>query len=271
MRNLAFSPVQQVLKRTATKDGAMAGTGPVLGADLDQADGTVGHGAGQQSDSPRADSLRADAQHNRDRILEAARESFGASGEASLNSIAKKAGVGPGTLYRHFPSREALVLAVYRYDVQALADSAAGLLSEHEPLRALRLWFDRLAYYGQIKRGLADVLHTATSDGLAGETYGPVVGAITLLLTACTGDGSIRPGIEPDDVLLLLGFLWRIDPGGDADARAARLLDLIVAGLKADGPAPGHLRARPRRRPSRPRPRQPGRVSLLSRIRPRTQ
>ncbi len=251
----------------------MAGTGPVLGADLDRADGTAGHSADRQPDSARADSLRADAQHNRDRILEAARESFAASGEASLNSIAKKAGVGPGTLYRHFPSREALVLAVYRYDVQALADSAASLLSEHEPLRALRLWFDRLAYYGQIKHGLGNVLHAATSDGLAGETYGPVVGAITLLLTACTGDGSIRAGIDPDDVLLLLGFLWRIDSGGDADARAARLLDLIVAGLKADGPAPGRLRARPRRQRQRrsSRPRQPGRVPLLSRIRPRTQ
>ena len=174
------------------------------------------------------------------RILEAAREAFAASGDASLNSIAKKAGVGPGTLYRHFPNREALVLAVYRYDVQQLADSAAELLSEHEPLRALRLWFDRLTYYGMIKHGLADALHAATSDGLAGETYGPVIGAITVLLTACARDGSIRPGIDPDDVLLLLGFLWRIDPGPDADARAARLLDLIVDGLKTGAPQPGH-------------------------------
>src|SRR5882757_859894 len=102
--------------------------------------------------------LRADAQHNRDRILEVARDAFAASGEVSLNSIAKKAGVGPGTLYRHFPSREALLLA------------------EYSPLRALRLWFDRLAYYGRIKHGLADVLHAATSDGLVGETYGPVIG-----------------------------------------------------------------------------------------------
>ena len=139
-----------------------------------------------------AESLRADAQQNRDRILEAAREAFAASGDASLNSIAKKAGVGPGTLYRHFPNREALVLAVYRYDLQKLADSAAELLAEHEPPRALRLWFDRLAYYGMSKHGLADVLHAATSDGLAGETYGPVIGAITLLLTACADDGCIR-------------------------------------------------------------------------------
>jgi len=183
----------------------------------------------QRQQEPR----RADALHNRDRILEVARDAFAASGDASLNSIAKQAGVGPGTLYRHFPNREALVLAVYRHDVQQLADSAPLLLDEHPPLAALRLWFDRLAYYGKIKHGLADVLHAVTSDGLAGETYGPVIGAITLLLRACEQADSIRSGIDPDDVLLLLGFLWRIDPGGDGDARASRLLDLVMDGLRA--------------------------------------
>ena len=177
--------------------------------------------------------LRADAQQNRDRILEVAREAFASAGDASLNSIAKKAGVGPGTLYRHFPNRESLVLAVYRYDVQQLVDSAPALLKEHQPLEALRLWFDRLAYYGRIKHGLADVLHAATSDGLVGETYGPVIGAITSLMRACEEAGTIRPGVSPDDVLLLLGFLWRIDPGDDSEARAARMLDLVMDGLRA--------------------------------------
>ena len=176
--------------------------------------------------------LRADARQNRDRILEVARDALAASSDASLNSIAKKAGVGPGTLYRHFPNREALVLAVYRHDVQQLADSAPMLLDEHSPLDALRLWFDRLAYYGKIKHGLADVLHAATSDGLAGETYGPVIGAITLLLRACEEAGSIRPGLDPDDVLLLMGFLWRIDPGDAGEARVSRLLDLVMDGLR---------------------------------------
>jgi len=203
------------------------------------------------NDMPASETLRADAQHNRQRILEAARQAFAVSGDASLNSVAKKAGVGPGTLYRHFPSREALVLAVYRYDVQELADSAAELLSGHPPLRALRLWFDRLARYGMIKHGLADVLHSATSDGLAGETYGPVIAAITSLLTACTRDGSVRPDIDSDDVLLLLGFLWRIDPGPDAEARATRLLDLIIDGLRAGPPRSASSARRPARRRSR--------------------
>lgn len=181
--------------------------------------------------------LRADARKNRDRIIEVARDALAASSDASLNSIAKKAGVGPGTLYRHFPTREALVLAVYRYDVQQLVDAAPALLKEHPPLEALRLWFDRLAYYGKIKHGLADVLHAATSDGLVGETYGPVIGAVTLLLRACEKAGAIRPGLDPDDLLLLMGFLWRIAPGPDAEARAARLLDLVMAGMRADAPA----------------------------------
>ena len=180
---------------------------------------------------------RADARHNRDRIIEVARDALAVSSGASLNSIARKAGVGPGTLYRHFPSREALVLAVYRHDVQQLADSAPVLLTEHPPLDALRLWFDRLAYYGRIKHGLAGVLHAATSDGLVGATYGPVIGAITLLLRACEDAGSIRPGVDPDDVLLLMGFLWRID-SADREARAGRLLGLVMDGLRAGAQAP---------------------------------
>ena len=221
------------------------------------------------------DALRADAQQNRQRILEAAREALAASGDASLNSIAKKAGVGPGTLYRHFPNREALVLAVYRYDVQQLADTAPKLLADHPPIEALRLWFDRLAHYGMIKHGLADVLHAATSDGLVGETYEPVIGAITQLLQACTEDGSIRAGHDPDDVLLILGFLWRIDPGPGAEARAARLLDLVMDGLRAGAPNPPQPEAV--RRPSRSRrarrvrnpaaSKQAGRLSVLSLLR----
>ena len=187
--------------------------------------------------------LRADAQENRVRILEAARDAFTASSDASLNSIAKKAGVGPGTLYRHFPNREALILAVYRHDVQQLVDAAPALLEEHAPWDALRLWFDRLAYYGQIKHGVADVLHAVTSDGLVGETYGPVIGALTLLLKACEDAGDIRAGVDPDDVLLMLGFLWRIDPGADSEARASRMLDLVMDGLRAERPR-GRTRAR---------------------------
>ncbi|WP_369244002.1 TetR/AcrR family transcriptional regulator [Streptomyces sp. R41] len=185
--------------------------------------------------------VRADARQNRARIIEVARDAFTDSSDASLNSIAKKAGVGPGTLYRHFPTREALILAVYRHEVDQLAAYAPELLKEHPPLEALRLWFDRLAYYGRIKHGLSDVLHALTDDSLAGEIYASVIGAITLLLRACEDDGSIRPGIDPDDVLLMVGFLWRIGPGQEGEARVARLLDLVIDGLRLG--APGATRA----------------------------
>jgi short subunit dehydrogenase/transcriptional regulator SbtR-like protein len=136
------------------------------------------------------------------------------------------------TLYRHFPNRESLVLAVYRHEVAELADLAPQLLKSHPPLEALRLWFGRLAHYGRIKHGLADVLHAATIDGLAGETYQPVSGALTTLLDACDDTGVTRAGLDPDDVLLLVGFLWRIDPNADWEERTGRMLDIVIDGLR---------------------------------------
>lgn len=190
--------------------------------------------------------LRSDAQENRRRILEVALEALTTSGDASLNQIAKNAGVGPGTLYRHFPTREALVLEVYRYEVEQLAASAPALLEELGPVAALRAWFDRLAHYGMTKAGLGDALNAAASsrDALAAETYGPVIGALTLLLRANDAAGTVRPGLDPDDVLLILGFLWRIDPTSDWRAQADRLLDILVDGLRAGAPVPpdGHMR-----------------------------
>lgn len=172
---------------------------------------------------------RTDARQNRARILEVAREALTASEDVSLNAIAKRAGVGPGTLYRHFPSREALVLAVYRYDVEQLVDAAPLLLEEHPPLDALRLWLERLAYTGKIKYGLADVLNKATGDPL----LKPVTDAITLLLQACQRTGGLRPDVEPDDILLLVGFLWRMDPSTAWKARTDRLLNIVMSGLRA--------------------------------------
>jgi AcrR family transcriptional regulator len=148
-----------------------------------------------------------------------------------MQSIAKRAGIGQGTLYRHFPTREALVLEVHRHDVADLVDAAPGLLAGHPPQEALRLWLDRLAVYGQIKRGLAGAFHTATHKQLAGEGYGPVIGAITLLLDACKKAGAVRGDIEAEEVLLLVGFLWRIETDDSWAVRTARMLDVVMAGL----------------------------------------
>lgn len=181
--------------------------------------------------------LRADAERNRARILAAARTALDASGDASLQSIAKLAGVGQGTLYRHFPNREALVLAVHRHDVRDLVDAAPALLAAHPPFQALRLWFDRLASYGRIKHGLADALHAVARAELAGEGYGPVVGAIALLLRAGQDAGAVRPDVDAEDALLLVGFLWRLDLDAEWDARSSHLLDLVMDSLRRQSPA----------------------------------
>ncbi|HEX4356377.1 MAG TPA: TetR/AcrR family transcriptional regulator [Pseudonocardia sp.] len=192
----------------------------------------------------RREPVRADARQNRAHLIEVARQALTASSGVSLNAIAKLAGVGPGTLYRHFPNREALVVAVYRNEVERLAAAAPELLAQHPPLTALRLWFDQLAYYGRLKYGNSDVLHALTDEGLTNEIYRLVIGALTELLRACERDGSIRPGVDPDGVLLMLGFLWRIHPDEHAEARATQLLELVVDGLRAGapgqaGPVPG--------------------------------
>lgn len=148
-----------------------------------------------------------------------------------MQSIAKRAGIGQGTLYRHFPTRDALVLEVHRHDVAELVESVPALLSAHPPLEALRLWLDRLASYGQIKHGLAGALHTATHRQLAGEGYGPVIAAITVLLEACTRAGLVRADVKAEDVLMLVGFLWRIEPDDDWAVTTTRMLDLVMDGL----------------------------------------
>ena len=176
---------------------------------------------------------RRDALDNRERILTVAREAIAASSSASLTAIAKEAGVGIGTLYRHFPTREALILELYRHDIQHLIDRAPLLLADHPPLVALRLWLDEVAHYGRLKYGVAEVIHAATDGGADDEYFAPFVAAIAVLLKAGAADGSLKSGLDPEDVLLQLSVLWRLDPARDGEARASRILGLIVDGLRA--------------------------------------
>jgi AcrR family transcriptional regulator len=175
--------------------------------------------------------IRSDARENRGRIVEVARDAFSQEGATSLNEIAKRAAVGPGTLYRHFPTREALVLAVYRREIEELAASAPVLLEENSPLDALRLWLNQVARYGQLKFGVAEIIHAATTDSLEKEAYELIIGAIERLLTAGADAGLLRPDLDPDDFLLLISFLWRIDPATGGETRAARMLELVMNGL----------------------------------------
>ena len=178
--------------------------------------------------------LRADARANRDRILDVARDAFAADPDVSLNAIAKAAGVGAGTLYRHFPTREALVLGVYQKEIEALVALAPMLLAGHPPLKAFRMWCDRLAEFGRMKHGVADLLHAARSSQDFEATYWPMLDAVRKLMSACESSGEIRPGADAEDFLMLAGLLWRIPPTPAGEARVERLLALVFRGLGAE-------------------------------------
>nr|WP_206323925.1 TetR/AcrR family transcriptional regulator [Streptomyces sp. HNM0574] len=152
-----------------------------------------------------------------------------------LSTIAKKAGVGQGTFYRNFPDREALVLEVYRYEVQQVADAADQLLATRAPDRALREWMDRLARFAMTKAGLADAIRQATSGPACLEKprYTPVTDAAGRLLRAGEEAGTIRPGVTADDFFLAIAGLWQVAPQEGCHPRLTRLLDLIMDGLRA--------------------------------------
>ena len=177
--------------------------------------------------SPR----RADATENRARIIEAARAIIANSDEPKLNAIAKRAGVGQGTLYRHFRTRGDLFAEVYRQDVDELVAAASVLLAEHEPIEALSRWLDRVADYARVKRGVFAAVEVAVWQDLSARSLGPIGDAVTTLLDAGKVDGTIRPDVDASDVILLIGYLTRIDQA-EWDARARHLLDIILDGLR---------------------------------------
>jgi AcrR family transcriptional regulator len=183
--------------------------------------------------SPR----RADTRRNHERILTAAAESLARSGEVSFNAIAKKAGVGVGTVYRHFSTPEALILAVYQREVRQLVDVVPKLLETHDPEQAFRTWTtDHLAHYMMTKRGLANALRAATSshEELPANAYVAMVGAVATLLRANVEAGTVRANIDPETVLRGLSGLLYLDPGGDWQRQTASLTDLLWRGMCAD-------------------------------------
>ncbi|MEZ7155035.1 TetR/AcrR family transcriptional regulator [Streptomyces althioticus] len=195
---------------------------------------------GEHKDASRSTETpqRADAQRNRERILAVAVTELTRSADTPLSVIAKKAGVGQGTFYRNFPSREALVMEIYRHELRQVAESADQLLCTREPDRALREWMDGLARFGMTKAGLADAIRQATSapDGPAKPGHDSLLSATDRLLRACEKAGSIRPGVTADDLILALGGLWQLDPESDWRPRAARLFDLVMDGLRVGAP-----------------------------------
>jgi AcrR family transcriptional regulator len=178
--------------------------------------------------------MRSDAHRNRERLLDAATAAFAAADGAvvSLDAVAKAAGVGIGTLYRHFPSREALVEAVYRSELAEVSASAADLLAHHEPVAALRHWMDRYASFVAAKQGMAESLGAMFASGAVepSETRASIVGAVEALLTAGAAAGTLRSDVSADDVVT---SLVGIALSSGSTAQANRMRDLLIDGLVA--------------------------------------
>jgi AcrR family transcriptional regulator len=174
--------------------------------------------------------LRADAQQNHDLLLDLAAEAFAREGtQTSLKAIARSAGVGIGTLYRRFPTRESLVEAVYRNEVAQLCDAVPDLVAALPPADALRAWMERFVDFMAAKNGMGETLRAvlvSEDDRLA--TRDLLRGAIATLLDA----GDFRAGVEPNDVLMGLGGITLI--AGEEGRRdlATRLIDLLLYGIE---------------------------------------
>jgi AcrR family transcriptional regulator len=179
--------------------------------------------------------LRADAARNRARLLEVAVAALAEDGDVTLEAVAQRAGVGIGTLYRHFPERGALVEAAYRQEVTELCDAAPALLDADGPaVDALREWMGRFVRYAAAKRGMGAALRAAvgSDSSLFADTRTRIIGAIDVLLDAGRADGSVRPDVDGEQVMLAMGGVWNV-PDSDRWAERVRgLLDLVVDGLR---------------------------------------
>lgn len=178
---------------------------------------------------------RTDAQRNRERILEVAKEAFTRSGaDASLDEIAKLAGVGPGTLYRHFPTRDALIETVYRSEVEKMAAAARNLAGELPPLAALRAWMLLFVDHIAAKQIIAPALNSIV--GGASKLYegsrGQIQGAIETLVKRAIKSGDVRRDLDPFDLLRALIGVSHVPAGPDWRQSARRLVDILIAGSR---------------------------------------
>jgi AcrR family transcriptional regulator len=191
-----------------------------------------GDGAETQARPDRR--VRADAQRSIDALLHAALEVFMTSGvDAPVREIAEKAGVGIGTVYRHFPQRSDLIAAVFRREIDAFADAAPVLAAEYGPGEALSRWVQRFTAFIATKRGLAAALHSGNPAyaNLPDYFENRLLPAFQNLISAAVAAGEIRSDVDADDLLIAVANLCRQDPGGDPD-RPRRMVALLVDGLR---------------------------------------
>jgi AcrR family transcriptional regulator len=209
----------------------------------------MGDQAAETARRPRADAVR-----NRERVLEAAKAVFSAGGpDASLEAVARRAGVGIGTLYRHFPTREALFEAVYRREVEQLGELAEQLKGEAAPVDALRRWLRSNVEFVATKKGMSAALALAAhgSSELYAYSFDRLTKAVGALLDRAVAAEEIRSDISPEDLLrALVGMCYMRDQPG-WQATVMRLVDVFVDGLCVHDDTAESVKGRPRRRGSR--------------------
>jgi AcrR family transcriptional regulator len=176
---------------------------------------------------------RADAVRNTEAVLAAAKAAFAESGvDAPMRDIAARAGVGVGTIYRSYPQRSDLIIAVFRRELDATADEADRLVDTHPPAEALRLWSESLARFVATKRGFASALHSGDPAyaPLPGQFLGVLAPKVQRILDAGAADGTIRADIRAEDLIHALSRLADSHPG-DAEDRAGRMTGVLLDGL----------------------------------------
>lgn len=179
--------------------------------------------------------LRSDSVKNREKLLEAATEIFGSTGEkATLEAVARRAGVGIGTLYRHFPTRESLFEAVYRHEVEHLADLANELSGHEDPVEGLRLWLHANVRLMSTKKGMIAGLQLVTFGSTELKAYSSerMAGAMGLLISRAVAAGVMRNDVSAEDLMRAVVGIFYSQSSADWQPTALRLVDILVDGLR---------------------------------------
>ncbi|HET7901720.1 MAG TPA: TetR/AcrR family transcriptional regulator [Candidatus Nanopelagicales bacterium] len=187
------------------------------------------------AESPAVKPLRKDAQRNRDLLLDAAAKLFAEHGvDYPLEDVARDAGVGIGTLYRHFPTRNALVEAVYRREVAALCESVDGLLATLEPVDALDAWMHNFVVYVATKRGLSATLREMmdAEPDLFTETRANIRTAAGRVLDAAVESGGVRPVLDADDLVRAMSSICMSADDPEHPERASKLVGVLLDGMR---------------------------------------
>lgn len=201
------------------------------------------HGSGEAAPALRR--LRSDARHNRRSLLAVAVSTLSRSdSEVSLEAIAREAGVGIGTLYRHFPTREALVVEAYADELDHLCTAVDGLLGSLPPEVALREWMQWFVDYVATKRGMPGALAAAVdaTGGPLADIREQVLAALARLLEAGQAAEVFGADVDAEDLLCALRGIWILPDSGPRPERARRLLNLLVDGVEAGAPRPARRR-----------------------------